>query len=66
MRLQLTVLVETRVSRTKRVQAGPGGHFAVRFPKVFLSGCASVHVDAVGSRGSHASLAFESIHCDDA
>ena len=63
---RVTVRVEARVSRTKKVQAGPGGRFTVRFPKLHLNGCESVHVDAFGSRGSRASLAFESVRCDDA
>ena len=44
----VTVRIDARVSRTKRVRADLRGRFTVRFPKVFLSGCESLHVDAVG------------------
>lgn len=60
-RVRVVAVARTRI--TKRLNAGEGGAFVVRFPELWVDRCEGFSVFAVGARGSRASLKSPEVYC---
>ncbi|HEX2432370.1 MAG TPA: hypothetical protein VHI55_00335 [Gaiellaceae bacterium] len=57
------VVVATQEKTTKRLTAGPGGAFVVRFSELAVDRCSGLTATAIGARGSRARLSSPNVYC---